>query len=110
MDMGHVILAAMQASNDESSIIDNQLKRMDFHLAEEMNWETFEKVDAEAKKLQALYKVYIMGVVQEDKNKRLESMQAIKEALTRLPKNLHSFRKFWKEHNNCETESCKNHK
>lgn len=110
MTKEEIILEAFKACNEESSIIDNQLKRMDFHLAENMPWALFQKIDAESKKLQAIYKSYVLGVIEDDKKARIQIMKSVKEAITNLPQNLNGFRSFWKEHSDCNDQGCKNHK
>lgn len=103
MDMGKILLAALSGAN---TTVEQDIKRLDFYMAEKMPWELFLDLNEESKKLELLQKSYILAVLRDDKEKRLHILKTIKEASAHVPEMLKHFRKSYKNHQ----KHCKAHK
>ena len=76
---------------------------VDFYLAEHLPGKLFMDVNKNAMRLAILYKAYILAVAEDDKEKRIDIMKAIKRRIENLPAELKSFKSLW-EHLNKDNE------
>jgi len=103
MDLGKIIIEAMKESKDSKygEIIAN-IKKLDFLIAQglktERGFEVLKKIDFESRVIENTVKIYMLGVVQDDKELRIEALKGIKRIGESLPAFLKDFRKYWNEH------------
>jgi hypothetical protein len=91
--------------------IDAHLKKINFTIAKEVPYSIFKIIDFDSRKIEVAYKTYIIGVLTNDKEMRISSLNAVKEMSPDLLTNLKAFKKQHKFHNeNCKNTSCKKDK
>ena len=75
----------------------NLLKNADYILGKKLTFEEIEKIQIEAIKIQLIYKLYILGVVQNDKEMRVAALKKLKLFYEEILPSLKSFKSYWKD-------------
>lgn len=111
MDLGNIILSALKNEINDNISISDDIKKLDFLIAEKLPWGAFKDIDTEIKKVELMAKYYILSVLRDDKVKRISTIKILKENYPNLLTLLHGFRKGYANHQKkCvskKEESCK---
>jgi hypothetical protein len=88
--------------------INTEISRFDFAIAVIMadldKWNTFAMIQANSKKLEAAYKGYILGVVQNNKKLRVKYIKILKHLMEHVIPNLREFKEHWNAIENCDKD------
>lgn len=88
----------LEMMQEESQLekYDEHLKYINYQLADDLSYSLFTAVDCNAKKMEIMYKLYILGVLDNDKKMRIKCLKHLKEMFPDLIDSLKEFKDKYK--------------